>query len=390
MGMNSRVDMDIGVDVQTLFLTNAMILIVMGLAFYAAWRKQPDETYWPAWIGANFVIAASLFSYMAFPGEEPSFGLALPNSLLVIGFGLRWTAARLFARRRVYWSLLVLPPLVVATMFALPGWFDYPVAYYTVNAILMLFAAATAWEFYTDRETGLPSRYGLLIAYGVMALSFAGRIAQGINAHTAETAHLVFDSVLQIHLLIAVIHTTASGAFVLSIAYERMARDLRHAAMHDALTGLPNRRAFEQRLEKALRDRSHFALVVFDLDHFKSINDRYGHAAGDAGLKRCAHICPSVLRQQDFVARIGGEEFAAILPGVTPTEAFMLTDRVRATVAAARIAADDGSFGLTLSAGIAHSAEGEASFDRLMRAADANLYRAKNGGRNRIAETAAA
>ena len=186
------------------------------------------------------------------------------------------------------------------------------------------------------------------------------------------------------------IHTTASGAFVLSIAYERMARDLRHAAMHDALTGLPNRRAFEQRLEKALRDRSHFALVVFDLDHFKSINDRYGHAAGDAGLKRCAHICPSVLRQQDFVARIGGEEFAAILPGVTPTEAFMLTDRVRATVAAARIAADDGSFGLTLSAGIAHSAEGEASFDRLMRAADANLYRAKNGGRNRIAETAAA
>ena len=63
--MNSRVDMDIGVDVQTLFLTNAMILIVMGLAFYAAWRKQPDETYWPAWIGANFVIAASLFSVIS-------------------------------------------------------------------------------------------------------------------------------------------------------------------------------------------------------------------------------------------------------------------------------------------------------------------------------------
>ena len=388
--MNLRVDMDIGVDVQTLFLTNAMILIVMGLAFYAAWRKQPNETYWPAWIGANFIIAASLFSYMAFPGNEPSFVLALPNCLLIIGFGLRWMAARLFARRRVFWSLLVLPPLVVAAMFALPGWIDYPVAYYTVNAILMLFAAATAWEFYSDRESGLPSRYGLLIAYGIMALSFAGRIAQGINVHSAETGHLVFNSALQIHLLIAVIHTTASGAFVLSIAYERMARDLRHAAMHDALTGLPNRRAFEQRLKQALKDRTHFALVVFDLDHFKSINDRFGHAAGDAALRRCALLCPSALRPQDFVARVGGEEFAAILPGVTPTEAFMLTDRVRAAVAATRIAADDGGFSLTLSAGIAHSAEGEASFDRMMRAADANLYRAKNGGRNRIAETAAA
>ncbi|MEF2552680.1 GGDEF domain-containing protein [Aurantimonas sp. A2-1-M11] len=388
--MSSRVDMDLGVDVQTLFLTNAMILIVMGLAFYAAWHKQREEAYWPVWIAANFIIAASLFGYMAFPSQQASLALAIPNSLLVIGSGLRWTAARLFTRRRVSWTLVILPALVVVVLFGIPAHFDYLTVYCTVNAILMLQAAATAREFYTDRESGLPSRCGLMLAYGIMALSFAGCIGQAIFLQPDDNAQLIFEGILQIHLLVAVIHTTASGAFILSIAYERMAKDLRHAAMHDALTKLPNRRAFKLRLQEALNARAEFALVIFDLDHFKAINDGYGHAAGDAALRRFALLCSTVLRQGDFVARIGGEEFAAILPDVTRTEAFLLTDRVRATVAATRISSEDGTFALTLSAGIVHSADSMGSFDRLMRAADANLYRAKNAGRNRIVETAAA
>src|SRR5690606_34806276 len=136
-----------------------------------------------------------------------------------------------------------------------------------------------------------PSRYGIVAAYVVMAASFGSRIVLGLLEAGSLPPHLPQDTALVVHLIVALFHTVASGAFALSIAYERSNIALRHAATHDALTGLANRGAFEARLREILADpsRKPFALALLDIDHFKQINDRHGHAAGDTALRQCAH-----------------------------------------------------------------------------------------------------
>jgi diguanylate cyclase (GGDEF)-like protein len=187
----------------------------------------------------------------------------------------------------------------------------------------------------------------------------------------------------------ALFHTTASGAFALSIAYERSAIELRAAALRDPLTGLYNRRAFEIELKKYLEGRTAFAVVILDIDHFKVVNDRYGHAAGDAALCACAETIVQTLRTADFVARIGGEEFAAILPRSGPADALAVVERVRSAVAEQDIVSHETCFRVTLSGGVVHSTSGLRNMDALMKAADAGLYRAKKAGRNRIEQVAA-
>lgn len=378
-----------GVDIFTLFAANAVVLSVTALAFFAAWRGQRHEIYWISWIAANLTLALALILFVVAPAELSNVPIALANCLLVFGLGLRWRAARQFGRRSSSLGPVVVPTLITAGLFAFPSIFDHGIVYTSINVMLAAQAAATAYEFWRDRQDGLPSRYGLVTAYGLMVLSFAARVGQGVLLSNGLTSYLPQDTMLQVHLLITLLHTSASGAFALSIAYERAAIDLREAALRDPLTGTYNRRAFEMRLQSHLANRDDFAIVIFDIDHFKAVNDRYGHAAGDTALCVCAETIVQTFRSSDFVARIGGEEFAAILPGVSAASALDAAERVRCVVATREIAAHDSRFRITLSGGIAHSASGLRDMNTLMKAADTGLYRAKKAGRNRIEQIAA-
>jgi diguanylate cyclase (GGDEF)-like protein len=379
------------VDSFTLFAANAVILLVTALAFFAAWQGQRHEVYWASWIAANTTLATALILFLLAPGGRDGLPMVLANCLLVAGFGLRWRAARQFGRRSSPLTPILVPTLFIAALFALPSLFDYGVVYTSINIVLAAQAFAVAYEFWRDRLDGLPSRYGLVLAYSAMAASFGARAGQGLLLNDGLTSYLPQDSLLQIHLLVALFFTTASGAFVLSIAYERGAMRLTEAALQDPLTGIHNRRAFEIRLQELLvtGGGDHFAVVIFDIDRFKRINDRYGHAAGDAALRACAETCVRTLRPSDFVARIGGEEFAAILPNISAASAFDVTDRVRRAVGACEIRCHGSRFRLTLSAGIVHSSTGAGTMDELMKRADAGLYRAKSSGRNKIEQFAA-
>ncbi len=194
------------------------------------------------------------------------------------------------------------------------------------------------------------------------------------------------DALLNFHLIIALIYTAASGAFALSVAYERGAANLRRTALCDELTGLFNRRAFDDKVRTLLaaRETGPFAVALFDLDHFKRINDVYGHAAGDAALQAFARICTESLRDTDFLARIGGEEFAVILPRTSEGKALAVVERIRTAVKGQQIAYGDARFGLTFSAGVYHSSSGAEGYDTLMRVADDFLYEAKKAGRDTV------
>ncbi|MEM9696993.1 MAG: GGDEF domain-containing protein, partial [Myxococcota bacterium] len=152
----------------------------------------------------------------------------------------------------------------------------------------------------------------------------------------------------------------------------------------DSLTALPNRRYLEpllaQRIDEANRYHRPVALCVLDIDHFKTVNDTYGHATGDATLALIAQVIRDTIRDSDLAARWGGEEFVILCPETDADGGYQLAQRVRAAVAAART--DDG-LGVTISVGVAaHLAHADA--ERLFERADAALYRAKREGRNRV------
>ncbi len=156
-------------------------------------------------------------------------------------------------------------------------------------------------------------------------------------------------------------------------------------ARTDALTGLPNRRAFDDELHRRLaewqRKTNTFCLVMIDIDHFKAMNDRHGHPAGDQALRSVAGVLENTLREMDMVARVGGEEFAAILPSTSLTDGCRASERVRTAVASHWFQLENTDLQLTVSLGLAavHSEDNSAS---LIKRADEALYAAKRTGRN--------
>lgn len=168
-------------------------------------------------------------------------------------------------------------------------------------------------------------------------------------------------------------------------------RSVERMAGEDALTGLPNRRQFmragEQMFDGVRRYGRPASLVVIDLDHFKAINDRYGHAAGDAVLRAAAGLLKQHERGADLPARLGGEEFAILLPETDLDGAVVLAERLRTACEGLRVTEPGGLWSgltVTMSLGVATCDPEDRSFDDLFRRADATLYRAKHKGRNRV------
>jgi diguanylate cyclase (GGDEF)-like protein len=163
---------------------------------------------------------------------------------------------------------------------------------------------------------------------------------------------------------------------------------LRHLATRDTLTGMWNRAAILGRLEQELargkREGHPVGVVLADLDHFKRINDTYGHQAGDKALRQASDRMRGSLRSYDDVGRYGGEEFLIVLPGCDQAATLSLAERLRHSIETAPVELESGSVPITLSLGVSVWGGGPIDPDTLLRAADAGLYAAKRGGRNRV------
>ena len=169
---------------------------------------------------------------------------------------------------------------------------------------------------------------------------------------------------------------------------ERMTCELLRLSRTDPLTGAFNRRAFmealEEEFDRAHRYRHPLTAMTLDLDHFKQINDQYGHAAGDKALKGFVAVISPELRSSDCFARMGGEEFAVLLPETALDAATPLAERLRVAVEGLSLSSEEGPFGLTVSIGLANLRDTDTSPDQILNRADRALYRAKAQGRNRV------
>jgi diguanylate cyclase (GGDEF)-like protein/PAS domain S-box-containing protein len=209
-----------------------------------------------------------------------------------------------------------------------------------------------------------------------------------------ESHHLRHDgSVFPVEARVRDMHFRGTAALVLAVRditeYKAMEARLRHLASTDPLTGIANRRHFMEqgRAEFSRSGRYGYPLSVMmlDVDHFKRINDTYGHDVGDQALKALTEEIGHALRGSDLLGRLGGEEFALLLPSTPLAGAHILAERVRGEIERMRLDTSSGELGFTISIGVCELA-GDQDFSALLNRADKALYDAKNGGRNRVVE----
>jgi len=196
------------------------------------------------------------------------------------------------------------------------------------------------------------------------------------------------QSALKARLAMVFLMLVLAAVIYWMLQIKRHQRQLQRLAQTDMLTGVGNRHYFTLKSEKALHDAARegeqAALVMFDLDHFKAINDTYGHGAGDWVLKQVGRICRTHCRKTDYLGRIGGEEFAIMLRGVDLAEAARIAEDCRSTLAQIDTRESGYSFVVTGSFGVTSTGQSGYDLSRLMSHSDQMLYRAKHEGRNRV------
>jgi diguanylate cyclase (GGDEF)-like protein len=260
-----------------------------------------------------------------------------------------------------------------------------------VSGMMAMLVAATAEEFWRGRDEPLMSRWPtviVLLAYAAVLLAripatyFSPHLDDGSPLSGATFTLIAFGTLL---------FSVVMSFLLLNMTKERTELQHKINALVDPLSGIANRRAFldgASRLcaQQALQ-REPLAMLLFDLDRFKDINDRMGHAVGDRVLKAFARTTTATLGADVLFGRIGGEEFAALLPVGDLGEAYAIADRVRRNFAGIAVRFTNGGLVPTVSVGVALCAEAKSDVDTLLEVADRALYRAKENGRDRVEAT---
>jgi diguanylate cyclase (GGDEF)-like protein len=374
-------------DAFTILIFGILVKSLLGALFLAFWLSS--RAAWFAWWSAALAIGAIAagFFLRGFGGEFLVVGVAVAS--LVAAFGCVWQGARAFERRKPLWLPLIAAPAIWLAACAVPGFLDH-VAYRVAlsSALLASLNAATAYEFWRGRDERLPSRWTVIVLFSSLALVFAIRIPLIQVAPFPFGALPAQPPVAALFNVILFFHTLLLSVLLVALTKERLEGEQRTHAQTDSLTGALNRRAFltvgHRLLARHERKRDPLGLLFIDLDHFKALNDRYGHSGGDNVLVRFVQFVQINIRPTDFLFRLGGEEFCCLLPYTTPQEALAAAERIRSEAEAAMFEVGRMPIRLTVSIGVASTSASGYDLDMLVRHADAALYAAKQQGRNRV------
>jgi diguanylate cyclase (GGDEF)-like protein len=227
----------------------------------------------------------------------------------------------------------------------------------------------------------------LLVLVGAM-LGWCGRLGELLSHPSVAAGLLVYSPVNAVQMIYSAVEPVLASIGFLLMYNERAQAELHRLARTDPLTGTLNRLALDEEANRLFRQSgSHgtpLTVLMIDVDHFKRINDEFGHATGDRVLAALAASIAVTVRPPVVLGRMGGEEFLALLPGTGMAEAMALAEQMRAAVATLRPVPGDGMPGITISAGIAMRRPDDADAHGLIRRADRALYDAKRAGRNRV------
>jgi diguanylate cyclase (GGDEF)-like protein len=376
-------------DVNTLFMVTIYVEVILGLLLLFAWA-QNTAIHGVCWWGfAHLVRAASVVLFGTYGSAPDWISIDVANILLFTSFAVTWTGARVFDGRpvepvylvtgAVFWLLICRLPILTEVI---------QTRALIASGIVTAYTWLTAYEFWRGRDEQLVSRWPaifLLFAHGAL---FLLHTPLALLLPWAPDNH-VFDSVWLTVLSFETLLFTISIAFIL-LAMAKERTELRHrtAALVDPLTGIANRRSFLQDATQLAKRHSGkplpTAVLLIDLDHFKSINDRFGHALGDRVLEIFSDTARNSVRSTDLLGRLGGEEFAAVLHDTSRDKATAVAERIRESFAHAAQEVDGRPVGATVSIGLAYCQEAALDVPELLAQSDQALYYAKERGRNRV------
>jgi diguanylate cyclase (GGDEF)-like protein len=371
-------------DTSTLYLVATMVAAMLGamLLFFGKQENIPALKWW----GTAYLLGA--VSVALWTLARGSLGEMLSLALNAVGFvacGMVWNASRVFHGRKPNLPGLVLGALAwIAAVLSLPA--EASAMRMTVGAgIVAVYAALTAAELWSERRKTLQRRWPAIVVPVIHGFVLMLPILLGnlLRPHDDQFAGSIWVTVFSIEL---VLYAVGTVFVIFMLVSERAVSAHKKAASMDPLTGMFNRRGFAEASARVIEREASagrpVTVLIFDIDHFKSINDRFGHPAGDEILKWFAAVVVNSLRISDLSGRIGGEEFAALLP-CSLEEGVLAAERVREAFERSGIVAETGPVDTTVSIGVAAGTAG-IELDVLLAAADTALYQAKRGGRNRV------
>jgi len=376
-------------DVNTLFMVTIYVEAILGLLLLFVWVQNTAIQAVAWWGFAHLIRAGSIVLFGMYGSSPDLITIDLANALLFTSFAVTWTGARVFDGRPAEPVYLVTGAVLWLLICRLPVLTDaIDMRSMIATGIITTYTWLTAYEFWRGRSEALVSRWPaifMLFAHGSLFLLRTPLIAMLPWSVTNRVYGSVWLTVLSFEALLF----TISIAFIL-LAMAKERTELRHrtAAMVDPLTGMANRRSFMQ--DAAQLAKRHAAnprptaVLLIDLDHFKSINDRFGHALGDRALEVFAITARQSVRSNDLLGRLGGEEFAAVLADTSRDKAMMVAERIRANFAQAALEVDNRPVGATVSIGLVHCQDLVLDVHELLAQADQALYCAKENGRNRV------
>lgn len=363
---------------------------VLSVTFYIAWRNFGRRPHALTWAIAFFVgvlqFSTTLNAYQ-FPSESVYLLFENAFAITLITLGLRGHCQR----TRCSWMPENLVPFAAA-IYAVTVWFAiFDPHAGIVRGTAPLYAALTlalsAYLIVSYREHTRPSEWAAAISIALFAISQL--IASGLAlAQGAQHQPALFDKFMHFTYITLPAGYMSTSILIILMMASDISEKMKEIAIRDQLTGLLNRRGFNDYGEKAFaaarRRGTELSVIMSDIDRFKFINDRFGHAAGDVALAHFAELFAAERRTEDIVARVGGEEFALLLPGTDLRDAMALADQLCSKIGATPLDLTSVGLPITASFGVAAISANDTTLDDMIRRADRALYRSKRAGRNQV------
>lgn len=373
-------------DLPTLMVMQSFAIASAGAALLFVWFGNRTVSALALW-GAGHVLAGAglLFLLFGSVGHYPPLS-ALGGVLLSSQASLIWCAARTIDVRPVRLEVVFLGPIAVGLASLVP------VVQEATGSLGLLagttYTAATAATLWHGRNDRLLARRPLIALTTIHAASLAFGIWTTLDGATGQDTVPALLSPFGFIYFESIVYALGSTIFVLALIKERNEAASRAAASINSLTGIANRAGFlangSRVLQRCRQNAAPVAVVMFDLDWFKHINDKFGHAVGDDVLRKFSDITTQGLRPNDVFGRLGGEEFAVVLPDCGIEAAAVRADRIRTAFAESCRVVRGYSVKATVSGGVSAGTGSDETLDLLLERADAALYDAKAAGRNRV------
>lgn len=386
-------------DTPTVAFVTVLVVCLQGGILTALWVIHRDMRGIGYWAIGALLIALGVLGAFLLSGALPSAPLVIANIAIVAGFIVTWWGIDAFFGRRpgyrLGFALLAISAATIMYFVATGNSRD------RVLFLIGFFALISGLRLYSMlREVNPGTRFSqimislALAAQGIYYLVLATAVFSlpPVDKPLAQVS--IYGWLFLIPMLLSIVVVFG----VVLLVNQTIAMRLQESARRDVLTEALTRRAMEEvAADELARSRRHslpLSLLLLDIDHFKLVNDQYGHAAGDAALRQFAAAVRRCLRREDVFGRLGGEEFCALLPNTAVGGAAQLAERIRQSVANLAVEAGGHRLSLKVSIGVASLGDQGGNWDELVNQADRAMYAAKRAGRNRVivgeAQTAAA